>query len=881
MSKLWTPDEVTAATITPAALGKAIGADFLPKPYRVYPWLLYMEQQVLAMLMRPGPEIMVVSVPPQQGKALAVETPVPTPEGWTTMGELEPGDVVIGHDGRAVRVAEAFAPYEAELWRVNFEDGSELLADARHLWSAVSRDVAQYHQGGRAWTDGWTGISDTVDTATLGETQRRPDGGSRWRVPVGRYASASVDLPIDPYLLGYWLGDGTTDEPQITVSHQDEPNLSLMLAAAGYACSRHDRGSTYTVRPLGQRRHFVDLGLLGHKHIPNQYLRAGTQQRLRLLAGLMDSDGGMSGATPEIAQQSKELAEGIEELAVSLGAVVRTTERPSVMGGAPTGATTYRQKITAAFNPFLLPRKRNAWSRQAERGRMSQRSQRTITSVEPTGITSTVRCIRVDSDQGVFLAGRSMIPTHNSTYCSMFLPAWYLGRNPGNQVINISYNETQAKKWGLRTLRLMKKYGEQLFGVRIDPASDSAADWKMDNGFGGMMSAGIRGGITGNPGDLILLDDTLKGREEANSPTTKKKNLEEWHDSVSTRFQENTKVLVVATRWAEDDLSGEIIAESQTPGYSGFPVTVLNIKAIAEPDPDERKRLDSLDREAGLETDDPDSHRSRYRDCLGRREGQTLPGQHSRNFFLLTRDSRPAARWNALYQGTPSAGEDGMFPEKDWRFWCYQDYDGRPIETAVLPELVRKVRVWDLAASEGDGDWTVGTLMGRSADNRFFILDRQRFRHAPGEVMRLVKETAQLDGYQVSIRIERERSGAGITVVDDYKRELLGYDIDGMKAEGDKTQRAGPYSRLQNEHRVYLPADVDWVDGWTGNHAQMDGKGGLPRYDDEIDTASYAVMFLLDGGGSSVWDSSALSNMDGLTDDQKMERYAVLQALGM
>lgn len=469
-----------------------------------------------------------------------------------------------------------------------------------------------------------------------------------------------------------------------------------------------------------------------------------------------------------------------------------------------------------------------------------------------------------------------------STYCSLMLPAWYLGRYPDRQVINVSYNETQASKWGLRTRTLMKLYGDQLFGVRLNPDSDSAADWKLNNGFGGMMSAGIRGGITGNPGDLILLDDTLKGREEANSPTIKKKNFEEWHDSISTRFQENTKVLIVATRWAEDDLSGEILAEAAKPGYQGFPVSELNIKALAEPDPAERKQLDLLDRAAEREPDDPDSARSQWRDCLGRKEGEHLPGQHSRKFFLLTRASRPKPRWNALYLGTPSAGDDGMFPEESWRFWVYDDYDGRPPEVAVLPEIVKRVRVWDLAASEADGDWTVGTLMGRSADSRFFVLDVQRFRHGPGEVTRRVHETATEDGYMVPIRIEEERSGAGKFTVDDFKRDLLGYDIDGVPAKGDKTERAWPWSRIQHQHRAYLPVGAEWIDQFTSDHAQMDGKGGLPRNDDMVDTSSYAASILLGGGQTLMWDASGLgASTEGLSSDDILELELIRQQLGI
>lgn len=469
-----------------------------------------------------------------------------------------------------------------------------------------------------------------------------------------------------------------------------------------------------------------------------------------------------------------------------------------------------------------------------------------------------------------------------STYCSMFVPAWFLGRNPGKQVLNISYSEEQASKWGERTRQLMKMWGPALFGVSVNRDIDAKSNWSLGSGgFGGMISTGIRGGITGNPGDLILLDDTLKGREDANSPTIKKKNVEEWHDSITTRFQDNTKVLVVATRWVEDDLSGIILEESKKPGYQGFPVHELNIKAIAEPDPIERKQLAALDVEAGREPDDPESALAQWRDCLGRKEGETLRGQHSPRFFHLTKASRPPARWNALYQGTPGADEDGMFPESKWRFWVYDDYDGRPPEVAVLPELTKIVRVWDLAASEDDGDWTVGTKMARSADGRFFVLDVQRFRHAPGRVHELVMQTAQDDGFEVAIRIEQERSGAGITVVDDYKRELLGYDVQGMKAEGDKTSRANPWSRVQNATKAYLPVGADWVDRYTGNHAQMDGKGGLPRYDDEIDTSAYAAVYLLGTGDSMIFDPNAIgTNRQDLTDDEIMDAVLVRQMLG-
>ena len=456
-----------------------------------------------------------------------------------------------------------------------------------------------------------------------------------------------------------------------------------------------------------------------------------------------------------------------------------------------------------------------------------------------------------------------------STYCSMLLPAWYIGRNPGHQVINVSYNEQQAAKWGLRTLHLLKTYGNELFGVSVDPEARAAADWRMANGLGGMTSAGIRGGITGNPGHLIILDDTIKNAEEANSPTIKQKNLEEWDDSVTSRFQENTKVLIVATRWAEDDLTGEIIARSKEPGYEGYPVTELNLKAIAEPDPDQQRDMTEEQLEA-------------WRDELGRKIGEGLPGQHSRQFFLRKKASTPEGRWMALYQGTPTFATGGMFPELYWRYWVDDDATDFAEGDVRLPHHFSKVvRVWDIASSPGAGDWTVGTKVARDDKGRFFVLDRERFRFAPGGVEERIRQVTEADGFSVPVRIEKERSGAGETVVDTYKRILVGYDVDEVKAEGDKESRATPASIEQNKQNVYIPRHAWWLKEWTSEHAQMDGKGRRPKHDDQIDTFAYAMRSLIGSGETSMWDLTQLSAGEGATSEEKLEILAIRRALGL
>ncbi len=479
------------------------------------------------------------------------------------------------------------------------------------------------------------------------------------------------------------------------------------------------------------------------------------------------------------------------------------------------------------------------------------------------------------------------VPPQNgkTTYFGLFLILWYLGMNPSHQVIFISYNEQQASKWGLRTRDAMKRFGPELFGVGIHPSSDSQLDWKMSNGFGGMMSAGIMGGITGNPGHLIVADDLLKGDEDAGSAAVKLKIMGEVEKSVFSRFQLNTKMLMIATRWAEDDPSGQLIELSRQPGYQGIPIEYINIKAIAEPSFEEREQIEAeLVEEMAdqLDAADPDERDGLLRqallkrmegwqDFLGRKEGEALQGQFDQAFYEERRSTMTDG-WFPLYQGEPTVREGGMFPLDCWGYY----------EPNQLPDITKKVRVWDLAASEGRGDYTVGTLMGRGSDGNFYILDRERGRWATDDVERHVMSAAQRDGYEVTILVEMERAGAGKTVFEHYKRKLIGYNVEEAKAEGSKQSRATPYSNEQRKGNIYLPSDKPWLKEWREEHVQADGDKKWPIHDDQIDTGAYAFKFLNESGASEFWDASQLYQRAlSLADDEaQMEALAMARLIG-
>jgi predicted phage terminase large subunit-like protein len=417
-----------------------------------------------------------------------------------------------------------------------------------------------------------------------------------------------------------------------------------------------------------------------------------------------------------------------------------------------------------------------------------------------------------------------------TTFCGLFLPAWYLGLNPDNLVILVAYSDEYAQTWGMKTRSFMEAYGPALFDVHVSKNQASQNNWRTQRGFGGMLSAGINGGITGNPGHLIIIDDVVKNMQEALSAATKKMHIGEWDGSIQARFQEDTKVLITATRWAEDDLSGEILARASAVDYDGIPVTEIKIKAIAEPDEHDFLAMS-------------DDQIDRWRDFLGRRMGEHLTGQHSAEFFAQKQRSISPYTWATLYQATPTVQKGSMFPRAAWGWY---DPENRPRMTV-------QVRVWDLAATEGAGDYTVGALVGKDAEGLWYILDIRRVQHSGDRVMALVKDVAVADGWSVPIRLERERAGAGKSLIQLYTSELIGRDVEGVNAEGTKVSRFQPYSNFQQASKVLLPRFDDgthptWVAPFIDEHKQQMPDGRGPRHDDQIDAVAYAVLEMLDAG---------------------------------
>lgn len=364
------------------------------------------------------------------GKALDIDTPIPTPSGWTTMGALRVGDEVLGADGKPTRVTAATEHMDdRECFAVLFSDGSQIIADADHQWLTddyVSRQGRNAHG------------PEVRTTVEILDTLRARDG---FCLNHSIAASAplelpTADLPVEPYVLGAWLGDGHTAEGRITIGDEDAAEMLTLLADGGWPAHRQSGKYLYGIRGLKVK--LREARVLGRKHIPTRYLRSSFTQRLALLQGLMDTDGtirdgghesgrGKGSARCEFSVTDERLAADTYELILSLGIVAGMHESDATLNGRVVGRR-WRISFATDLPVFRLTRK---LERMAPL-RTPRARRRYILAVTPVA-SRAVRCIQVDNADHLFLAGRTMIPTHNSTFLRQIATMSAAGLHPFHQ----------------------------------------------------------------------------------------------------------------------------------------------------------------------------------------------------------------------------------------------------------------------------------------------------------------------------------------------------------------------------------------------------------------------------------------------------------------
>lgn len=443
-----------------------------------------------------------------------------------------------------------------------------------------------------------------------------------------------------------------------------------------------------------------------------------------------------------------------------------------------------------------------------------------------------------------FLAINAPPQISKSTLVEILTPLWILGHWPSTRIGLIAYNDDLAQDSGAMVRDMIALFGRELFGIEIDSSEDSKKQWRIAGHRGGMLSVGIGSTITGKPMDVVIIGDVLKGMEEAASTGIKTKHWSEFHGAI--RARQAWVYLMAHTRFADDDLTGRIKSRQAEPSYRGERWKFLSFPAIAEPD---------IDDPAG---DDPD-----WRDIIGRKRGEPLQCRHSfpdeqleenwenSHFYILKR-STDQFEWSCIYQQEPTSPTGGMFDVQNWGWYDPEDEEG-------IPPIASQRRVWDLAATEGAGDWSVGQLVARTFDGDYLVLDVWRDRKGGAYMKEVVETQAAIDGVSVPILIEEERSGAGKTLVAVYDQALPNHTVEGRRPDGEKHVRARPASMLQQRGKIKLPRTLVGLDdngnpiyrspAWVALYIEElrklmpDGRCG--PHDDQIDTLAYAINDML------------------------------------
>ena len=383
-------------------------------------------------------------------------------------------------------------------------------------------------------------------------------------------------------------------------------------------------------------------------------------------------------------------------------------------------------------------------------------------------------------------------------------PSWYLGRYPKNRIIEASYNDDTAKRFGRKNLEKVEQFGGSLFGLK--PGSIwTKTEFELANGWGRMISRGIMSGITGNPANLLIIDDPIKNREEADSSVYREKLWGEWQNTLKTRLAAGAKIILIMTPWHEDDLAARILQREN------------NVRLIRLP----------------VEAEE--------HDLLGRKVGDSLvpeigkDNEWLRQFkqgYLNDPKQGGLRAWQALFQCSPRV-EGGNLVRREW--WRYYD----PEEVKTFGATVISV---DAAFKAGENnDFVAIQVWGKRGIDYYLRYSVNKHLDFPGTV-EAIRTIRRLFPDTTYILIEDKANGSAI--IQTLRKEFIG--VIGLTPKGGKVSRVNAISPAIESGHVYLPKDCLWTEEFVDQFTAFPAGA----HDDMVDACSQCIGFLLFSGGS-------------------------------
>ncbi|MGE7988941.1 phage terminase large subunit [Lysinibacillus fusiformis] len=363
--------------------------------------------------------------------------------------------------------------------------------------------------------------------------------------------------------------------------------------------------------------------------------------------------------------------------------------------------------------------------------------------------------------------GKSMTVTES-------FPSYYLMKNPDKRVIAAAYSDGLAKKFGRLNRNKFNEYANELFNIQLSEANAAVKDWGVEGRQGGMIATGIGGSITGQGADLMIIDDPIKNMKEASSQTIRDNIWDEWEATLSTRLHDGASVIVIMTRWHEDDLIGRLLARSPRKWIR------LCLPAIAE---------------------DED-------DLLGRSPGEPLCRELGFNEqWAADKKAEVGSRtWNALFQQRPSPAGGSIFKREWIRYYVRTQEQHREWalsnDVPILPTHFDKMaQSWDCTFKGTDtSDYVAGGVWGRKKA-QYFLFDIDHRRMGFADTMKAIRAMSDKWPNARSKYIEDKANGTAI--IEMLKDEISG--IVPVDPDGGKEARANAVSPLFEAGNVYLP----------------------------------------------------------------------------
>ncbi len=394
--------------------------------------------------------------------------------------------------------------------------------------------------------------------------------------------------------------------------------------------------------------------------------------------------------------------------------------------------------------------------------------------------------------------GKSMTVTES-------YPSYFLGKYPTRRVIEVSYNDEFARKFGRRNRDKVRDFGSRIFGISLSQVNANANNWDLSNGVGGMISVGFGGAATGEGADLLIIDDPVKNRMEADSETSRQHIWDEYQSTFLTRIHPGASIIVIMTRWHEDDLCGRLLNPEYGPPEDW---TVLRLPAESE----------------GAD-EDP----------LHRPEGEPLWPEHGygREWLAQQRQAVGSYAWAGLYQQRPAPAEGGIL-HRGW-FQFYRQ----------PPANARLIQSWDCTFKDGDNtDYVAGHVWAKAGPN-YYLIDRVHDHMGITDTMQAIRTLSCKYPTARAKLIEDKANGPAVI-------ELLRKEIPGIipvNPQGGKVVRAqaiAPYAEAGN---IFLPHPerAPWV------HDMLEEIAAFPNgaHDDDVDAMTQGITYLANTAATS------------------------------